>query len=925
MIQKLLKKIIGTRNDRLLKQFRKTVLKINALEPSYAQMSDAQLKEKTQNFKARLAAGEVLNDLLPEAFAVVREASKRTLNMRHFDVQLIGGMVLHQGKIAEMRTGEGKTLAATLPAYLNALTEKAVHIVTVNDYLARRDAEWMEPIYNFLGMTVGVNVGGISHEQKHRAYDADVVYGTNNEFGFDYLRDNMVYENTQKVQRDLTFAIVDEVDSILIDEARTPLIISGQGQSSSELYCKMDQLIPLLKRQMVEEDPKGEKKISDEEKGDYFIDEKNKQTYLTDLGYQHVEKLMKDKGLLKQNTNLYDPENILLMHYVNAALRAHTSFHRDIDYIVKDNKVVIVDEHTGRLMEGRRWSEGLHQAVEAKENVSIELENQTLATITLQNYFRLYEKLSGMTGTADTEAFEFQKIYNLEVVVIPTNAPMIRQDCSDKIYLTMDEKIDAILKDVNVRIEKKQPVLVGTASIEMSELLSKVFTKARIKHQVLNAKQHEREAKIIAQAGRPGAVTIATNMAGRGTDIVLGGNIEAEFAEAKNLSDAQKEKKQHEWKSQRQAVLKAGGLHVLGSERHESRRIDNQLRGRCGRQGDAGSSQFYLSMEDNLLRIFGAERMMNTIRKLGLKQGESIEHSWINRSIANAQCRVEGLNFDVRKQLLEFDDAANDQRKVIYRQRDILLKKEKISDIVLRYFEESLPHKMSQYIPPQTLEEEWDIAGLEKMIEQDFQQKLLIAQWLEEDARLDSESLMNRIIQCLRQAYERKRKQFDPDTINHVEKMLMLQLLDTAWREHLASMEHMRQGIYLRSYAQKNPTQEFKREAFSLFTRMLGKLKYDLISALSRIHVDTSSQGGEDLAIEQPKNDQLHYQHVEQVNLLQSISHQDNPADQISVQSGRQDSTQHEPYVRERRKIGRNEPCLCGSGKKYKQCCGKIN
>jgi preprotein translocase subunit SecA len=919
MIHKLLKKIVGTRNERILKQLRKVVTQINALEPTYEKLSDSQLRAKTDDFKNRIKAGDTLDKLLPDAFAAVREASKRTLKMRPFDVQLIGGMVLHNGKIAEMRTGEGKTLVATMPAYLNALTGKAVHIITVNDYLARRDAEWMRPIYELLGLTVGINVSGLSHDDKTKAYASDVVYGTNNEFGFDYLRDNMVYELSEKVQRDLTFAIVDEVDSILIDEARTPLIISGQGEASSELYRKMDQLIPLLKRQMVEEDPKGEEKIKEADRGDYFVDEKNKQSYLTELGYQHIERLMKEKGLLKTGTSLYDPQNILLMHYVNAALRAHSLFHRDVHYIIKEGRVIIVDEHTGRLMDGRRWSDGLHQAVEAKEDVAIEVENQTLATITLQNYFRLYEKLSGMTGTADTEAFEFQKIYNLEVVVIPTNAPMIRKDASDKIYLTMKEKIDAILKDVRERVKKGQPVLLGTASIEMSELLSKVFTKSQIKHQVLNAKQHEREAKIIAQAGRPGTVTIATNMAGRGTDIVLGGNIEAELAEKSDEKVELTHEQKETWQKAREEVLQAGGLHVLGSERHEARRIDNQLRGRCGRQGDPGSSQFYLSMEDNLLRIFGANRMMSIIRKLGLKEGEAIEHSWINRSIENAQRRVEGLNFDVRKQLLEFDDVANDQRKVTYQQRNILLEKQDISDIVFRYFEEAIPDITSTYIPPQTLEEDWDISGLEKQIEQDFQQKLPIIQWLKDDAGLNDETLVDLIVKHLSDAYKAKRQTFEPTVIAHVEKMLMLQLVDTAWREHLASMEQLRQGIYLRSYAQKNPTQEFKREAFNLFTHMLTKLKYDLISALAKVHIDEQDENA--ALTQQPEHMQLNYQHADQVNMLQSAAPREAPT---ATNQPSENEPQQKPYVREGRKIGRNEPCHCGSGKKYKQCCGKV-
>jgi len=914
MILKLLKKIFGTRNERVLKQLRKIVKKVNALEAGCQKLSDDELRAKTDEFKKRFAEGETLDDLLPEAFAVVREASVRTLKMRPFDVQLLGGMVLHYGKIAEMRTGEGKTLVATMPVYLNALTGKSVHLITVNDYLAKRDAEWMGPIYKFLGLTVGVNLTNMEAEDKNKAYEADITYGTNNEFGFDYLRDNMVYDLSQKVQRDLTFAIVDEVDSILIDEARTPLIISGQAEASSDHYRKVDKLIPKLKRQMKEEDFKGEVQLTEDEKGDYFVDEKNKQAYLTERGYQHIEQLMKSAGLLKSNKGLYDPRNILLMHYVNASLRAHTLFQRDVDYIVKDGKVVIVDEHTGRLMDGRRWSDGLHQAVEAKEGVHIELENQTLATITFQNYFRLYEKLSGMTGTADTEAFEFQKIYGLEVIVVPTNQPMIRKDHSDKIYLSMKEKINAIIVGVRECLERDQPVLLGTASIEMSELLSKILTKEKIPHQVLNAKQHEKEAHIIAQAGRPGTVTIATNMAGRGTDIVLGGNLQAELAALENSSEEDIKKHTQDWEKRHETVVKAGGLYVLCSERHEARRIDNQLRGRSGRQGDPGASQFYLSMDDNLLRIFGAECMSNMIRKLGLKEGEAIQHPWIHRSIENAQRRVEGMNFDIRKQLLEFDDVANDQRKVIYAQRNELLKKEDIGEAVFNYFKEVIPQMIENYIPLQSLEEQWDIPGLEKQIEQDFQQKLLIQKWLDEEEHLDEDALKQRIIETLLNAYKEKKAKADPKALANVEKMLLLQLLDTAWREHLAAMEQLRQGIYLRSYAQKNPTQEFKRESFDMFAHMLDIVKHDLIAALSKIQLE---QGATEQVQDQPPM-QLNYHHADSGSLL-------HPGEQASLTpADAQPGEAPKTYIRESKKIGRNEPCPCGSGKKYKNCCGKL-
>ena len=814
MIPNVLKRVFGTRNDRLLRGYRKFVKQINALEPQIQALSDAELKAKTGDFKERLAAGAKLPSLLVEAFAVVRETSVRTLGMRHFDVQLIGGMVLNDGKVAEMRTGEGKTLSATLAAYLNALTGKGVHIITVNDYLAKRDAEWMKPIYEFLGLTVGVNLTNMDHQTKQVAYAADITYGTNNEFGFDYLRDNMVYQLSERVQRPLYYCIIDEVDSILIDEARTPLIISGQAEESSDNYNKIDKLIPKLTRQFMEEHQK-EDEVPEDKQGDYFLDEKNKQAFLTERGHQYIEQLMVKAGLLSEGESLYDLKNIGLMHYTMASLRAHTLFQRDVDYVVKDGQVLIVDEHTGRLMEGRRWSDGLHQAVEAKEGVKVQVENLTLATITFQNYFRLYEKLSGMTGTADTEAFELQKIYGLEVVVIPTNKPMIRKDEADFVFLNEAEKFKAILKDIIERREKQQPILVGTASIENSEKLSKLLKREHIPHEVLNAKQHEREAKIIAQAGLPGAVTIATNMAGRGTDIVLGGNFEVEISELENSTDEKIQQIKQEWQRRHDAALKAGGLHVLGTERHESRRIDNQLRGRSGRQGDPGSSQFYLSLEDNLLRIFAAERMANLMRRLGIKEGDVIQHSWVSNAIEKAQRRVEGLNFDIRKNLLEFDDVANDQRKVIYQQRTELLQSTDIYDTVEAIRAEAINEMISEYVPLQSIEDQWDIKGLEQRIHQDFGITMPIQSWLQQDDDLHEEVLRDRIIDEVTQHYLEKEAEVGAETLRDVEKNLMLQIMDMHWKDHLAAMDYLRQGIHLRGYAQKNPTQEYKRESFN--------------------------------------------------------------------------------------------------------------
>ncbi len=916
MFGKLLKKVFGTRNQRLLRGYSRVVTQINALEPALHALTDEALRAKTDEFKKRLAEGEPLLNLLPEAFAVVREASVRTLGLRHFDVQLIGAMVLHDGKIAEMRTGEGKTLVATMPAYLNALTEKGVHIVTVNDYLAKRDAEWMSPIYNFLGMTVGVNVPDMSPEEKQKAYAADITYGTNNEFGFDYLRDNMVFTLGQRVQRSLHYAIIDEVDSILIDEARTPLIISGQAEESSDLYTKINKLIPQLKQQKMAEGQK-EEEVPDEDRGDYTLDEKSRQAYLTEQGHQKVESLMVKEGLMSEGGSLYDLANINLMHYLYAALRAHTLYQRDVHYIVKDNEVVIVDEHTGRLMRGRRWSEGLHQAVEAKEGVPVQVENQTLATITFQNYFRLYEKLSGMTGTADTEAYELQKIYALEVVVIPTNKPMIRKDEADQIYLDAQSKFKSIIEEIKTRHQKGQPVLVGTASIEASELVSHLLQKNKIKHGVLNAKQHEREAKIIAEAGRPGSVTIATNMAGRGTDIVLGGNLDAELAEIENLSDEEKTTRKADWQKRHHQVITAGGLHVLGTERHESRRIDNQLRGRSGRQGDPGSSQFYLSMEDNLLRIFAAERMANMMRRLGVKEGDMIQHPWISRAIENAQRRVEGFNFDMRKQLLEYDDVANDQRKVIYEQRYELLKSDDISDTIKGIREDAVADLVSVYVPPQSIEEQWDIPGLEKQIQEDFGLKLPLAHWLEEDSTLHEETLHQRILHEVTQAYEEKEAKAGVKAMREVEKAIMLQLMDYHWKEHLAAMDHLRQGIHLRGYAQKNPAQEFKRESFELFTQMLNKIKYEVIATLSKLEIATEAQIAAQQQRQQLKAPELHYHHAEMTALQPTEA-------EVAVAAESEQEGAAQPYVREHPKVGRNDPCPCGNGKKYKQCHGKL-
>jgi len=920
MFNTLFKKIFGTRNERIIRQYQKIVEKINVFEPEQKSLSDEALRAKTAAFKERLEKGETEDDLLPEVFAVVREASQRTLGLRHFDVQMLGGIVLHRGKVAEMRTGEGKTLAATLPAYLNALTGRGVHVITVNDYLAKRDSEWMRPIYEFLGMTVAANLTNMNHEEKQAVYASDITYGTNNEFGFDYLRDNMVFTLDECVQRPLHYAIIDEVDSILIDEARTPLIISGMADEASDLYGKVNKLIPELKLQKMTEEQK-EEDVAEEDRGDYTIDEKNRQTFLTEQGHQRVEAMMIKEGLLKEGESLYDLSNITIMHYLNASLRAHALHQRDVHYVVKNNEIIIVDEHTGRLMEGRRWSEGLHQAVEVKEGVPIQLENQTLATITFQNYFRLYEKLSGMTGTADTEAFELQKIYGLEVVVVPTNKPMIRDDRGDMVYLVFKEKVKAIIEDIKDCQKRQQPVLVGTASIEASELFSDVLKKENIKHEVLNAKNHEREAGIIEQAGQSGAVTIATNMAGRGTDIVLGGNLDAELAELGEDSSEEKiEQAKADWQKRHDAVIAAGGLHVLGTERHESRRIDNQLRGRSGRQGDPGSSQFYLSFEDNLLRIFAAERMANLMRRLGLKEGETIQHPWISRAIENAQRRVEGLNFDVRKQLLEYDDVTNDQRKVIYQQRYELLKSENIMSTIVGIREESVDDMMNQFIPPQSIEEQWDVSGLEKQIEEDFGLKLAISQWLEKDEQLHEETLRKRIQDEIVKDYEAKEEEVGSESIRELEKSLMLQMLDSHWKDHLAAMDHLRQSIHLRGYAQKNPAQEYKRESFDMFTSLMDTLKYDVISTLSKLQVvsETPVLPGHAQAPE------LHFSHAEFNGLPIQPDAEMQEAGGAEVAVAEEGEPQ-KPFIRTERKVGRNEPCPCGSGKKYKQCHGKLS
>ncbi|MBA6253988.1 preprotein translocase subunit SecA [Colwellia sp. MB3u-55] len=898
MFVKLMTKMFGSRNDRLIKQMNKEVLKINALEPVMEALSDEELKAKTAEFKERLAKEESLSSILPEAFAVVREASKRVFGMRHFDVQMIGGMVLNDGKIAEMRTGEGKTLTATLPSYLNALTGKGVHVITVNDYLATRDADWCRPLFDFLDMTVGCNIAGLASAEKQAAYNSDITYGTNNEFGFDYLRDNMAFSPEERTQKPLNFAVIDEVDSILIDEARTPLIISGQAEDSSELYRQINLVVPTLVLQNEEDKDKDTGQSKDFVEGDFTIDEKSKQIYLTEHGQIRIEEIMNEKGLIQDGDSLFSATNITLLHHVMAALRAHKLFQKDVDYIVKDDEIVIVDEHTGRTMEGRRWSEGLHQAVEAKEGVNIQNENQTLASITFQNFFRIYEKLSGMTGTADTEAFEFNHIYGLETVVIPTNQPMIRKDLADLIYLTADEKFEAILEDIKDCVERGQPVLVGTISIETSEFLSDFLKKAKIKHKVLNAKFHQQEAEIVADAGKVGAVTIATNMAGRGTDIVLGGNFDAIVAKLKDQSKESIAKTKEEWIIQHNKVLELGGLHIVATERHESRRIDNQLRGRSGRQGDAGSTRFYLSMEDALMRIFASERISNMMRKLGMEHGEAIEHPWVTRSIENAQRKVEGRNFDIRKQLLEFDDVSNDQRQVIYEQRNELMDEADIADVIKNIRTDVVTGIINQHIPQQSMEEMWDISGLEERFKGELSLEFPIAKWLEEDTKLHEETLREKLLAEVEANYTEKEEQAGADVIRQFEKAVMLQSLDSHWKEHLAAMDHLRQGIHLRGYAQKNPKQEFKRESFELFGELLETLKYDVISILSKVKIRAESDVE---AVEE--------QHRKAEDIPKEYTHES------------ASSTETKPEIQ---RVGRNEACPCGSGKKYKQCHGKL-
>ncbi|CAH1903850.1 protein translocation ATPase [Candidatus Nitrotoga sp. HW29] len=903
MISTLLKSVFGSRNDRLLKQYRQTVAMINALEAEVGKLSDEELSLKTDAFKQRLAQGEVLNTLLPEAFAVVREAGQRVLQMRHFDEQLIGGMALHHGKIAEMRTGEGKTLMATLPAYLNALSGQGVHVVTVNDYLAARDAEWMGRLYRFLGLSVGVILSQMDHADKLAAYNADITYGTNNEFGFDYLRDNMATHAGERSQRKLNYAIVDEVDSILIDEARTPLIISGQSEDNVDVYIRMDKLVPQLVRQQEENGL-----------GDYSVDEKNRQILLTESGHEHAEELLSQAGLLPIGGSLYDPTNIMLIHHLYAALRAHALYLRDQNYVVQDDEVIIVDEFTGRMMAGRRWSEGLHQAVEAKEGVTIQKENQTLASITFQNYFRLYGKLAGMTGTADTEAFEFQQIYNLETVIIPPHRPTIRKDMMDKVYLTTSEKYRAAILDIKDCYQRSQPVLVGTTSIETSELLSQLLEKEKLPHQVLNAKQHAREAEIIAQAGSPKMITIATNMAGRGTDIVLGGNVEKPIERLRmdeSLDNATRDQRiaqlRAEWQPIHDQVVKSGGLHIIGTERHESRRVDNQLRGRAGRQGDPGSSRFYLSLEDPLLRIFASDRVAAIMNRFKLPEGEAIEHSWVTRAIENAQRKVEARNFDMRKQILEYDDVANEQRKVIYQQRNELLESVDISETINAMREGVMQDIISEYIVPQSMEEQWDVSGLEKVLAAEFQLMLPLTQWLEQNKQLDETGLRDRVVQAAQEQYQAKIEQVDAEMMHGYERIIMLQSVDTHWREHLAALDHLRQGIHLRGYAQKNPKQEYKREAFELFSIMLDSIKRDVTRILINVHIRNEHDIEAVEAPHAPENVQYHHADYEEA---------------LATEDG---DEEQRPFVRMDKKAGRNDPCPCGSGKKYKQCHGKLN
>lgn len=898
MLRKLTTAIFGSRNRRVLKRIGKHVDKINALEAQVSGLEDAQFADKTEELKRRLRQDASLEELLPEAFALVREAGRRTLGMRHFDVQLMGGVVLHQGRIAEMRTGEGKTLVATLAAYLNALAGKGVHIVTVNDYLAQRDAEWMGNIYRFLGLTIGVIISGLDSDKRRQAYAADITYGTNNEFGFDYLRDNMTFRQGERVQRDLHYAIVDEVDSILIDEARTPLIISGSVDDRSELYVSINRLMPQLRLQADESSP-----------GDYTIDEKTKQAFLTEQGHEVIEELLVKAGIIDVGHSLYEPVNIPVLHHLNAALRAHALYSKDVDYIVADNEVVIVDEFTGRTMPGRRWSEGLHQAIEAKEGVAIQNENQTLATITYQNYFRLYEKLSGMTGTADTEAFEFQQIYGLEVIVMPTHLAMIRHDQPDAIFLSAEEKFKAIIADIKDCHSRGQPVLMGTASIEVSEYLSNLFKKDKIRHEVLNAKFHEREAEIIAQAGKPGAITIATNMAGRGTDIVLGGNLEAELKQVQTPDAGKAEKIKSDWQVRHDEVVASGGLYIIGTERHESRRIDNQLRGRAGRQGDPGASRFYLSLEDNLMRIFASERVSAIMQKLGMEEGEAIESGLVSRAIENAQRKVEAHNFDIRKNLLEYDDVANDQRKVVYEWRNTLLEAEDISADIRNMRDDIIAAMINNYIPPGSLDEAWDIQGLHEAIEHEFSLTLDVQAWLDADDSLVEEALREKTATAIQQGIAQKEELISADLMRRIEKDFLLDVLDRHWKGHLVAMDNLRRGIGLRGYAAKNPKQEYKREAFTMFGEMLENIKQDVVTILGKVHVREAQDM--DVMAHRGAPKQMQFNHPSAPNAL-------------SGQAEPEAKAQRTPFVRGGRKIGRNAPCPCGSGKKYKQCHGKL-
>ncbi|EAT11515.1 preprotein translocase subunit SecA [Bermanella marisrubri] len=909
MLVNVLTKILGSKNERELKRLRKTVQQINELEASFQALSDEDLSAKTQEFKDRLQKGETLDGILPEAFAALREASLRVMGMRHFDVQMIGGMSLHNGKIAEMKTGEGKTLVATLAVYLNALNGLGVHVITVNEYLAQRDADWMRPLYEFMGLTVGVSLSGQDPQTKREAYNSDITYGTNNEFGFDYLRDNMALSKEDRVQRGLAFAVVDEVDSILIDEARTPLVISGAAQDSSELYKRMNVLVP----QLVEHKETEEGVV--EQEGDFVIDLKNRSAELNESGHEKVEDLLVKEGLLEEGDSLYAPSNLLMLHHIHSALRAHVLYHRNVDYIVSNGQVVIVDEHTGRTMPGRRWGEGLHQAIEAKEGVKIQAESQTLASTTFQNYFRLYTKLAGMTGTADTEAFEFREIYGLDVVVIPTNRPIARVDFNDLVFLSEQEKYQAVIEEIKEVTAQKRPVLVGTASIESSEIISKALKDAKIKHNVLNAKNHANEAQVIADAGLPGAVTIATNMAGRGTDIKLGGNLERELENINNPNDEKLAKAKAEWEERHNTVLEAGGLHIIGTERHESRRIDNQLRGRSGRQGDPGSTRFFLSLEDGLMRIFASDRTRRLMQALGMRDGEAIEHKMVSNAIEKAQRKVEGRNFDMRKQLLEYDNVANDQRRVIYQQRNELLEAETIENTIASIREDVINDVISDYIPPQSMVEQWDVEGLEKELAASFAKEMPVQQWLDDDKALYEETLRERIFEEVKSAYKEKEEQVGEKALREFEKRIMLQILDHQWKDHLATMDHLRQGIHLRGYAQKNPKQEYKRESFELFKQLLHDIKHETIRYLSHVQFvrDDEMKRMEEQARAEAAKQTMQYQH-ESASALAEGEGADESEDATA-----------KPFVRDGKKVGRNEPCPCGSGKKYKQCHGKLD